>query len=428
MKVTKMFSVLVLLASIFFFACSSEEKTDTPPDEVKSITLTANNSGVLVGTKITFKVLTDKEENVSSSAEILVNGQKISGTTYTPSAKGELTVVAKYKGLESNEVKVTVVTQEDEIKSIVVSATPATVEASQKITFKVQSDNGINVTSKSTITVNGTEISGATYTPTAAGDLKVKAKFNSIESEEITIAVEEKGARFQKYVVVEDFTGTWCGWCPRVSRALELVEEQTNYAITVAAHIGDNMQNDVAKSLKNLMGVSSYPTAYIDRKGLWSSPQTSSISQVTNIPNEDATVGVAMETSLVNNEISIKAKVKFGINYSNDLRLVVFVLEDGIKENQANYTSYYNGADPIVGFTHNHVLRGALTDVKGSVIPKENATKNNTYEVEVKGNVPTTVADTSKMNIVVMVVENSGKKVINARYAHIGDTKEFEEK
>jgi len=42
--------------------------------------------------------------------------------------------------------------------------------------------------------------------------------------------------KFQKRVLIEDFTGTWCGYCPRVSYGIDRVMEQTTKAVPVAIH------------------------------------------------------------------------------------------------------------------------------------------------------------------------------------------------
>ena len=36
----------------------------------------------------------------------------------------------------------------------------------------------------------------------------------------------EVTAKFKHRVLIEDFTGAWCGWCPRVSHAIELLKEK----------------------------------------------------------------------------------------------------------------------------------------------------------------------------------------------------------
>lgn len=318
--------------------------------------------------------------------------------------------------------------EENSINSISITVNQNAVQVGDEVVFTVKTDKNLDITSASEIYVNNTKINSKYYTPSSEGVLTVKAKYKNTESSDISLNVESLGPRFQKYVVIEDFTGTWCGWCPRVAKAIEDVSAKTKYSIAVAAHIGDNMENTTSRDLKNFLGVSGYPTAYLDRGNLWSSPETSNVSQATSITKNNSAIGLALETKLNNGDITVKAKLKFGRTYTENHKLVVLILEDGISEDQSNYTSHYNGASTITGFIHNHVLRGALTNVKGKTIDKKEAVKDNVYELEIKGKVPSTVSDTSKMSVVVLVTKKSGKNVINARYAHIGDTNNFEEK
>ena len=67
-----------------------------------------------------------------------------------------------------------------------------------------------------------------------------------------------------------------------------------------------------------------------------------------------------METTTSGNTSTVNVKVKFGKSFSN-LKLVVYALEDNLIYNQTNSTSYYGGANPIVGFEHDHVLRAVLS-------------------------------------------------------------------
>ena len=48
----------------------------------------------------------------------------------------------------------------------------------------------------------------------------------------------------------------------------------------------------------------------------------------------------------------------------NDVKIVVFVLEDGIIEPQENYTSYYGGADVLSDFKYNG-YSDIITDITG---------------------------------------------------------------
>ena len=106
--------------------------------------------------------------------------------------------------------------------------------------------------------------------------------------------------------------------------------------------------------------------------------------------------------------------MKFLENFSN-LKLIVYVLEDGLLYNQVNATSFFGGQNPIINFEHNHVLRACLTNlVVGDAITGTNdgalVTRNFTM------NVPANISNVANMYFVAFVLDASGK-AINVRGA-----------
>ena len=98
-----------------------------------------------------------------------------------------------------------------------------------------------------------------------------------------------------------------------------------------------------------------FPTGIINRTANWNYPQPNNISQVTMQLYEPANVGLAINSSMDGNNLSINMKVKIGSNY-NSLRLVVYIVEDNLIYDQQNYTSYYGGASVLRNFKHHNVL------------------------------------------------------------------------
>ena len=68
-----------------------------------------------------------------------------------------------------------------------------------------------------------------------------------------------------KVVVVEEGTGTWCGWCPRGTVAMDyLARDYKGYAAGIAVHNGDPMV-DTAYDLGINPFISGYPNALVNR-------------------------------------------------------------------------------------------------------------------------------------------------------------------
>ena len=59
---------------------------------------------------------------------------------------------------------------------------------------------------------------------------------------------------FKKRVLIEDYTGTWCGNCTRVAYAIDQVNAESDKAVTVAIHNGNDPYHfDGIAPLKNLI-------------------------------------------------------------------------------------------------------------------------------------------------------------------------------
>lgn len=302
------------------------------------------------------------------------------------------------------------------------------------IFFDVKTNNNDFVTTSANITVNGVSINGSNYTPQTAGVIDVVATYNGLTSNTLQITVLELPTKFTKNVLIEDYTGTWCGWCPRVAYGVEQVEAATDKSITVAIHRGSpstsssthDPYNFNATALENIINLEGYPTAMLDRTTVWAYPEPSNVNQVVNLANEEADLGLALAPVLSNNNISLDVNVKFGTAVANP-KLVVYVLENDLFYDQVNYTSYYGGGDILANFEHDNVLRATLTDLMGDQIPSAEVVADNVYSKNITVSVPGNVTNTSKMTIVAFVVNGNNNKVYNARVATFGETQTIEE-
>lgn len=323
----------------------------------------------------------------------------------------------------------------NKITNVTIQTSAAEVFVDETVTFTVVGDNGVDLTSTSTISVDGSVITGKSYIVTRVGTIRVKATYENLTSNTIDIKVNEAPPRFIKNVLIEDYTGAWCGYCPRVAYGIDLVEQQTDKAVVVAIHRGNTTLgansydpfNFQASQLENLINLTGYPTAMLNRTTSWKYPEPNNISQVVNLTKNDSEIGLAMNSVLTINELSIDVKVKFGEDYSSsDLKLVVYILEDGLILDQVNYTSYYGGSSILSGFEHNHVLRSSLTNLLGDDIPSSNTNLDEIYSKNFSLTVPDNISDSSKMSIVAFVV-NSNNAAVNSRASSININQEFEE-
>ena len=314
----------------------------------------------------------------------------------------------------------------EETPSISITSDKSTLEVGETVTFTVVDSEDVNITSQSVILIDGNSISGSTFVPLQAKTYEATSSYESLVSNKIDFTATLPSS-FSKKAVVEDFTGTWCGWCPRLSYAASLVEEQTDKVFVVGVHNRDQMANSFGSALEGEFSISGFPTAYIDRANKWQGNQPNNIEQALNAAEGTVNVGLAIESSLTGSVLDFKVYQGFLENMT-DVKLVVYVLEDGILVNQKNFTSYYggvgsSGVSTIVDFEHNGVLRYAATDVMGDPTTSTAGVHEKLYSVDLSSY---DVLVPENTGVLAMLVDDSGKVLYNAQYVIAGQNQDFD--
>ena len=312
--------------------------------------------------------------------------------------------------------------QANEYISLFVSSTEGFI--GETIIFSVFDGEGNNVSSSTDFYVDDVKIVSNTHTFNSIGAFNVYARYGELISETIIVEIMPTPITFKQNVVVEDFTGTWCGWCPRVSEAVRLLKQETSDAIVVAIHNGDPMQFSGEGTIRAAFNVTGFPTALINRQERWSSPQPSNVSQVTSKIGKKAYASLAMESTVSGDVLDLKVKVMMGYSYKS-MKLAVYMLEDGLVYDQRNFTSYYGGADPIRDFVHDDVLRRSLTDVFGDDIPQDQVGHNKTFTRDFQYAIPPSY-DKNKVKLVAFVTTGSERDIINVRQSKLGESQDFQ--
>lgn len=186
------------------------------------------------------------------------------------------------------------------------------------------------------------------------------------------------GSGFKHRVLIEDFTGAWCGWCPRVSHSIENLEASNNDDIVaVALHNGDRLrfspyEGNLSDNLWTKFGIPSnqrgYPFAVLNRSVEWEAKSGNEMNknQVISLVKNSSPIGIKINSSLKETEGKVTVNFKFNESYSN-LKYVVYIVQDGIVLSQSNYTSNYGGKEKISDFIHNSVAK-ATNNILGTQI------------------------------------------------------------
>ncbi len=320
---------------------------------------------------------------------------------------------------------------EDTVKSISIETQSSQKEVivGESITFIAKNQGGKEITHKVEFFVDDVKTEGSLYTFNKVKSYVVYAKYKNVMSSKLTI--KSINPTHATKILLEDYTGTWCGYCPKAAYEIDEVVKKRKNVIAVAIHNDKSFSNFKGRNeLIRTFNINSYPTVKINRIDDWIR-WLYSIKGVDYYLSKKTNLGLAINSSLTGEELKVKVKVHYDVKSANKNRLVVYLVENDLIASQANYgnnnpeSHWYQKGNPIKDFKHNHVARMVLTNILGDDIPSDKSGTGSTYEKDFKVTLPSSIKDKSKLQIVAFVVDTS-KAVINAQQAKVGEDKAFD--
>jgi thiol-disulfide isomerase/thioredoxin len=258
---------------------------------------------------------------------------------------------------------------------------------------------------------------------------KVYAEYKGIKSNEADIEViEDSGLKFEKNVLVEQYTGTWCGYCPRAVYQIHLLELLDKRIVHSALHLTDVFAYSLNNSLFKAFGFTGVPTVHADRTLVWAG-DVSSINSL----HSPSRIGIGIEVTGDAANITASVKVKFGYEYPEGLKLSVYLTHDSLVAGQANFynsdpsSPYYQKGSTMDDFVHRNVLIKAGTDMFGDAIPAASVTIGGIYSKNILFS-GFRCEDIRKMTVIAVVSVQDSKqagKVVNSVKAQVGEKKDF---
>lgn len=296
----------------------------------------------------------------------------------------------------------------------------------ESFVFSVSSNLGVDATEHCTFYIDGVELESNIFTPEALGSYQVVAKYEDLESDPITVNVVDIASTYFKHkVLIEDFTGTWCGWCTRIMYAIELVEAQTHNAIPVAIHNNDEFEFTGRVPLEDFLQIEgAYPFASLNRTTIWTPLQHQNINQPVSMIQSMSPVGIKINSNLGASSGTVDVSFSFKEDISGNLKYVVYVLENGLTADQKNYyNTLYGGNVTLYDFTHNHVLRGVHGNILGNDLG-QSATEDS--EITLSGlAVNYTSENVNNLQVVAFLINEQGT-VLNVQIADGNTEKDYE--
>ncbi len=242
---------------------------------------------------------------------------------------------------------------------------------------------------------------------------------------------------FPRKIVMEEATGTWCGWCPRGMATIEQMSKKyPDNFIAIAVHDGDKMQPDNSYN-PFLEMVNSYPLAHINRKA-WRSPFPFDLEDIMDKEEDKGEAKVTTQARCLSaKEVEVESETVFGFsdNGTTEYRLAYVVTEDNVGPyKQANYysnpTAVDNPDDYMNWWVHqsssvevmfNEVARAIYSyDGVEGLLPKA-VTEGETYKTKYTLTVPDNVKDLSNVRIVTLLLDTRTGEILNADRCSLSD-------
>ncbi len=323
------------------------------------------------------------------------------------------------------------------------------VSLGQSVIFTANSFNQGDVTSDAQFFVNGNAIEGNTFAPSMENsNNEVYAQWEDLTSPTVTFSSVNNGTTgYTQKVLFEDYTGTWCGYCPGMANVLEIFQGFSDNVVPVAIHCdNDPIRYEFEDDLQQAYQATGLPqgrinrtsplTFYVDENNIpdnCGTNQTYYENLITGFLNRSAPLGLAINSSFSGNNVNFQVRVGFAQNLSS-AKLIVYLLEDGLVYEQTNYFSSNGNAScsysslpaHIPNYVHNHVLRKAYTDIFGDEIPSQQLTEGNVYSRDFNFPIPSEVQNISNLSLVAFVMDGDGTDVLNVQSVHVGDNKNFD--
>lgn len=232
-----------------------------------------------------------------------------------------------------------------------------------------------------------------------------------------------------KRVVMEEFTGIKCGFCPRGIVGIRTCHERFgDKFIAIAKHCYSGTPTELQSPTYNYTIGGGFPKCIIDRRYQCDPGPTKAPPYVSAQLGAGCSAGVDLEAVFPEDgdgsQIDVRATAQFLSSYSNSqFRFAFAILEDSVKGyTQAN--NFYGKSTQMGGFeklpSHaainlDHVARagfGVLNGIENSI--PANVDEFHTVTYATKLDIPTNVQSKDYLRVVVLLLDTSTGRIDNA--------------
>src|SRR5690606_14118963 len=260
---------------------------------------------------------------------------------------------------------------------------------------------------------------------------------------------------FKQKILVEDITSASCVWCPLGTIAIEGLEnsEYKDRVIGVGVHgdfnpasVKDPFVLPGLSKLMSALKMSGWPHLSFNRNTkiagtkfqefipetafgayTFSPAEFEKFQKKYTLLNEGSPIGIKIESNLTATSGTVDVSLKFSQNINQELKYVVYLLEDGLVFQQAQHNRLFgeqgNGGKWVMDYVHDHVVR-ATNNFLGEAIAAGQTTAN---EFKSTAELTYDTVNLQNASVVVAVLDQDGN-VVNAQKAKANTTQDYEMK
>ena len=227
---------------------------------------------------------------------------------------------------------------------------------------------------------------------------------------------------FDRKAVIEEGTGTWCGFCVRGILAFEeLKEKYPESFIGIAIHDNDPM---AAKEYFAASGLGNLPRCNIDRRINGISVEPATIGDYFTEALEQKSVGKisVAAASADGKKLDIKTKAAFVYDGEDSYNVAYVLLEDNIS-GYKQHNSYAGGAMGAMGgyedkpeyveMDYNDVALGIFPEYGGTLMTSKESSENETA-FDYTLTLPENIRDRKNLSLVALLIDPATGEIVNA--------------
>lgn len=247
---------------------------------------------------------------------------------------------------------------------------------------------------------------------------------------------EKTVSAYTRAIVVEETTGTWCGWCIRGIVILDkMKKEYPDSFIGIAVHSGDVMTDEYYdKALLEYMSNDGWPYCIINRNEKYKGDPNIITWGYETLAAEPSEVGIGIETNMSEDKtIKVSTSLYFVEDRDNlNYRLAYVITENNVHDptnDEYSQQNYYAGKEEKMGGYENmpavipaadmyyqdvaRAIIGGFEGVEGSVPASVKAHVPAEYEYTLA--MPENVMNPEETELVVLLLDNASGRIVNGR-------------